>query len=328
MGHRRRGGWAAVLAAVLAVSAVGHAQRRVGKGDGRPIALEAMLQTGRLRVVVQQASAQLERSPDNPELHALLGVAWSRLGYHADALGAFQLATGAAVYEERGLEAHATALRGAAGGAAAADLRLQRLLQPLDTNTEHRVLMNAADDLRETGDLDGALALAEQGAGAFPDSGVMAALLADIYLDMGDLDAAHAELWRAEARSRGGAGVRGSAAWVRLHLRDGDPIAATAMAKQGARGLSANARAVALYAESLRQLGEPEEARALLEKVRWRLTEEPDILAARLRVLTDLGELSEARELSARLDQIAGQLVVVQRSRAYLQDHPAGSYIP
>ena len=282
---------------------------QAARGDAGLAGMEMLLQTGRARVVIQQASAALEADPDSPEWHALLGIAWSRSGYFADALGAFALSGGSVAYEDLGIEAHAAALRACVGGEAAARLRQERLLSPLSENIEHRIWMNAADDLREVGELDAAEALALQGYAAFPTSSVMLSLLADLALDRGALDEADFYLWRGV--QGGGGGARLDAVLIRRALVDGDVQEALARS-QPLRVQTANPRLAALRAEALRQSGDPVAALEVLERTRWRLTEEPELLAVRLQVLLDLGEDAEARALGARLAELSGHLVVVQ----------------
>ena len=255
-------------------------------------ALEMFIIRGQYRLATQAANKKLSEDPDNVELHAIIGVAWAKNSFFADALGAFSLCPGSVYYENQGIEAHADALRSVGRGEEAVVLRLQRLLDPsLNEGRTMKVLLGAVDDLREVGDLAGAMAFAEQAEALFPRSPMAHAVMADIYLDAGDLDAADQAIW---AMSRMGGTSRGAAVQARRALLDGDYTEADAVLESARQFRTPTVRLAALRAEVLRQGGDPHTAAELLERNRWRALEAPELLQVRLMVYADMEDTESA----------------------------------
>ncbi|MFT5680620.1 MAG: tetratricopeptide (TPR) repeat protein [Myxococcota bacterium] len=254
--------------------------------------LGMLIQRGQFRLAAQNANKQLEATPDSVELHAILGVAWSKNDFHADALGAFLLCVGATYYEDQGIEAHADGLRAIGRGREAAALRLERLLGPsLSIGRELRVLLGAQGDLREIGDFDGAMEIADRAEALFPRSPMVFAAIADIHLDMGDLDSADEAIWMME---QFGETSRGSVVRARRAIADGDFTEADTILEEARKFRTPTVRIGALRAEVLRLSGDPHAAADLLERNRWRALESSELIQTRLKVYTDMGDTVSA----------------------------------
>lgn len=286
--------------ALLVLLSVGWRAHASGGSGGAELRL--LLKTNRTRMLVQQASRRLSSQPDALEPMVWLGIAWSRIGYYPDAAGAFSLVAGGDLYEELGLEAHATALRELGAGQAALDLRLQRLVHADVTDAiEVRLRAQAVDDLRMAGDSAGAEAQALHALALFPGGPLAQILLAEVAMDRGDLEEAASYLW--VATQLGGTPMVQSLwrAQLRWALLSGDPLAiAEGVAAYGAIR-SPEAQTRALYAEALRQQGEPAAALEVLQRARLELTEDPAVLGVRARVAADLADVPTTRDEVDRL---------------------------
>lgn len=282
-----------VLATLLLLSGAALAKR-----GGAAAGLVMMLQSGRPRIAIQNATRLLEQEPNNVEVLTALGIGQARSGYFADALGTLSLCERADLYSDLGLEAHANTLRAFGRGEEAAALRLQRRVEPMAGLQELRLWLYAADDLLAAGDLLGAMEMNLAGMAAEPESGLLLAQHAEILIAMGETDEADFWLWRA--------GQRGlSQRWLEVEgqrrLSLGDTIGARALADRYPDTRQPSARLAAFRAEVLRQSGEAELARRFLSRGAWSLTEDPSVLVARLAILRDLGEDDAVAQLEARL---------------------------
>lgn len=286
----------------------------------RPPAAELLIRTGRPRVAMQQARQELRARPDDIELMAALAVAESRSGYFADAAGSFALCEGAQLYEDLGLEAHANVLRALGDGGQAAALRLQRQLSPLTAQMAFRLWLGASDDLRSIGDIDGAMEMTLAGLSQFPNSGMLHAQLAELHLVQGDIDQAEFHLWWS---ARQGEHQRWVIAEGRRRLMVGDLIGARELASRFYRSAEPNARFVAFYADALRENGEAAVALHELTTGRWRLTDDPLVLGAHLRLLVALEDWDAAARLAAHASVVYPRNQGLHTTlRAYLTQAP------
>jgi tetratricopeptide (TPR) repeat protein len=292
------------------------AQRRAS-----PIQQYALLiRKSQYRQVVRQVNAQLEQNPDDPELQAVLGVAWGRAGYFADAAGAFALCAGSAYYEDQGLPAHADALAVLGEPLRAVALREQRMLSlDLDDTREVRLLLNMADDYRLAGRTDLALDTAERALAIWPNAPVTWAVMADVWLDLGRIDEAEEALWQAQLL---GGTTRGALVAARLALWQGDPIEALAQAEAALDYNMGSVRPAAIKAEALRRQGDLDAALEIIERTNWRLTEDPEMMAARIRVRTDRREWSEASEAADRARAVYAHHPEVQSALVHFDRAP------
>ncbi|MEL6347283.1 MAG: hypothetical protein AAFV53_29475 [Myxococcota bacterium] len=292
------------------MSGVALAEPRPRRGKGRSpmkagsLGLQMMIKSGRYRVAVDNASKQLDEDPDNPELHAAQGVAWSRLGYPADALGAFQFSGGAAFYEDVGIEAHATALREVGDGEAAVDLRSQRLVSSsLTDSREFRLWYNLIDDLRVAGRPEEALDSVAASLSIYPNAPATYAQLADCYYAMGFDEEGDAALWTSE---RLGGSQLTRILNIEHALANGDLMHADALSNNLRQFRVPDPRLLGLRVEVLRQMGDLDEAAALLERSRYRLTEAAEVLIARARVYRDLNDTVRYTQAVHRLSTVYG----------------------
>ena len=281
--------------------------------------LMMLLRKGQYRMAIQNGSRALERDPDDINVLAAMAIGWSRAGYHSDALGAFALSRGAEVYEALGLEAEAESL-GATGRAdEAVALREQALLQAgLDETHEVRLLLGMADDYRWAGRPEEAIEAAERALAVWPQSSMVLAVIADAQLDRDDIADADATLGLAMSY---GENTRTILVAARRALIADQPEEALIWAEAARDFRSGSVRLIALSAMAQRQAGRLEEARTTLERNKARLTEDPEILSARILVYTDLGELAVAREWAARAAAVYPGNVGVQRALAWLAAH-------
>jgi len=274
------------------------------------------IRRGQYRMAVQNIFRRLEGSPDDPELYSMLGLAWSRSGYMADAVGAFQLCGGGEHYEDEGLEAHANALRELGDPEAASELRRQKLLDPnLSEGRMVRVYIGLVDDARAAGDLDGALHWVEEAEAVYPRAPIVQAAVADIMMDIGDYEAADVALWES---AQLGATRRGIISQARRSLSLGNYLSAETYLEDARALNSPNNALAALRAEVQRLQGFPEDAAEILNRSRWELTEDPMILAIRIRVAVDLGDIEAAKVEADRARAIYSENKDVQYSLEYL----------
>ena len=277
------------------------------------------IRRGQYRLAVQNINHQLEKTPDNIELFAMLGTAWSKMGHSTDALVMFQLCPGSVYYEDQGLDAHADALRSLGEGEAAASLRLQRLLTSgLDEGRQLRILLWAADDLRAAGDYSSALEVAYRAEALFPRSPMVFAILADIWMDAGDLDKADAAIW---ATSLHGATSRGASVRARRAILDEDFTEASEILEAARIFRNPTSRLASLRAEVMRLQGDPHAAADILERNRWRMMEQPELIAARLRVYADLEAPALAESWVVLAEQHYGSNPEISAALAYFKEH-------
>lgn len=282
-----------LFAALLLLSGVATAKR-----TGSAMGLVVMLQSGRPRMAIQNASRHLESQPNDVEVLTALGIGEARAGYFADALGTLSLCAGAELYNDLGLEAHANALRAFGRGDEAFALRLQRRVAPMAEMQEQRLWLHAADDLLSAGDALGALDANLVGMAAYPESALLLAQHAEIMIALGDEDEADFWLWRADQQGR-------TQRWLIVESARrqslGDVTGAYAIADRAIAVRQPTARLAAARADALRRIGEPDTARHYLSFGSWSLTEDPHILVARLAILRDLGEAEAEAQIASRL---------------------------
>lgn len=314
-----------LIAAVLCVStaaAGGPQGLRKGRrqmSTGMPTAslpVAAQIQKRRYREAIHQLETDLGARPDDPELFAMLGSAWSRLGIYADAAGAFALSAGSAWYLRSGFDDEADTLRAFGKGRQAADLRLEARWDDEKSISELVVLQGAANDLREAGDLEEAEDLALEAFAAYPAAGLAYATLAEVALDMGDRDEAEFNLWCADRRGYSSSALH--AVRARIALSDGDFDTAERESRAAFQGRSRSRTLLALRAEVLRRRRLPELALRLIDGPRGGMQEEPVLLAVQAASLFDLGDTERAREIVGRALVVYPESPDVQRAAAYV----------
>ncbi len=257
------------------------------------------------RLAHQQLSRYLEDNPDDPDGHLVSILLWARVGYPADALASVPFAQGSTMYAERGIDAHANALRATGRAGEAAALRAERLVGDLTAGQELLVLLALIDDHREGGTWDGALTAGEQAMSLYPRSPMLWATLAHVYHDMGRTDERDYHLWMSE---RGGF-TAGRAALVHalIAMDDGDLPGALAHVTVLRRRQSDDRRARSVELEIYRRDGQLDHVAHMIAMPRWSFHEDPELRAAEVRALLSLGRSEEATALTRRLLELYPQ---------------------
>jgi len=256
------------------------------------------MQKGQFALAIQALRPGIQTAPDDPELHALMGIAQARMTFFADAVVSLDFAPGSSAYEGEGVDAHADSLRVVGQSARAVELHGAGLLASELTSQDEMLLwVDLVDDHLYAGDLDAAHAAAVQCLTLRPRSGGAHAVMADVALTSGDLDSAGYHLWMA---SEDGQQLL-RAMWVewRLALALGDVAMARAVADEALLFRRRHPRVQAMQAETLRLEGDPEAAIGVLDRPDNKLKEHPELLAARMATLQDLGRTDEASWLAA-----------------------------
>lgn len=252
-------------------------------------------------VVIDYAKGRLQKAPQDPDLLGLLGAALVDQGAYEAALDLFPQAEGSDFYEEHGIRYHADALRAVGDGSGAAALRFQRRLSPEEAGErEANEHLYRIDDFRLTGDWSSALDAVSVALASDAHRPLFYAVLADIYLDMGDWDEAEQALWFAQRMVEDEADnprlLRVEARWM---LVQGFPDQAVDMLLTSRRRNSTNLEFWMLLAEARRQQGSLMEAQTILELRRFSGFDTPTQRAVRARVLRDQGDLEGARRVLA-----------------------------
>ncbi len=242
--------------------------------------------------------AALEAHPDDDELHAYLGVAHMRAGHYPDALVELALGQNTPYYERDGLQAHANMLRAFGQGRQAAELRLQQLLISDSSGTQINALEGAVYDLRAAGDFEEALAVAERALALMPLSSTSHALMAEVLLDLGEVEEARWHLWL--PGMLGYRSVAMDVALARMAVMDGEMVEAEAHMLHAQR-LRFRSHAIgARRAELTRLDGRLDEALVTVELERWGWHDVPTLLAVEAKVRWDAGRTAQARSVLER----------------------------
>ena len=270
-----------------------------GQARGAPPAhIMWLADRGMHRQVLKQGREVLASDPDNSDVHALMGMAEARLGNFGDAVAAFTFGEGAAPYETQGIHQHADALREVGQWDAAIDLRMGMLISGVLPVAQELVMyLSLVDDHLAAGDLGMAEDSVLHALGMRPRSPVAHAAMAEIRLAQGDARGAGFHLWMAGEDQQSTRGLRLRA---RLALAEGNLVAANEYVQIAIALRHSNLRIRALQAELLRQEGRVNEAVALVEMARWRASEHPELMLARVRGWADVGRMAEARSCAAR----------------------------
>ncbi len=255
-----------------------------------------MLSKGMWRRAVLGARRAVEADPDNAEAFAALGIAGSRATFFADAVAAFEFAESSQRYWTQGLGAHADALRYTGHGQEAAELR-DLLLLDSSTSADARltVMLGQVDDLRSVGDYEGAHSAAMAALSYRPNSPAVHAFLADLYLDLWEVDEAAFHLWQARDAQEN---LRYWLVEARFSIYEGNLMAARRATDKALEMRRRSARVVALNAQVMRLEGLLDDAELVLNRDLVKLQEHPALQAARILVAHDRGQDVEARDLA------------------------------
>lgn len=229
----------------------------------------------------------------DPRVQELSGAAWASLGFYADALGAFRVASSGPYYEEFGVRAHADALRAVGEGEAAASLRRTLLVEPMEEQQELALMLEIGDDYLLTGDGWGAEQVLLEAYAAFPRATAVHVSLAEAYALQGDEESAGFHLWMADSAPVG-VNFRELLYQARVELDAGRLHTAEELILKLTRRRQQNVTLLTMRCEMLVAQGTPDAAWALLENSYWREHGDPELSASRALVLDALGRRAEA----------------------------------
>ncbi len=286
---------------------------------GTTLSGRLFMQRGQYALAIQALRPGIQSTPDDPELHALMGISQARMTFFADAVVSLDFAPGSSAYESEGVNTHADSLRVVGQSARAAELHGAGLLaSELSKQDEMLLWVDLVDDHLYAGDLEAAHAAAVQCLTLRPRSGGAHAVMADVALASGDLESTGFHLWM--AAEDGQQILR--AMWVewRLALVLGDLATARAVADEALLFRRRHPRVQAMQAETLRQEGDPESAMGVLDRPDNKLKEHPEILAARISTLQDLGRTVEATSLAAWAGSVYPSVPAVQAAAAAVRE--------
>jgi tetratricopeptide (TPR) repeat protein len=279
----------------------------VSAGEADPIARARMLR-GQYGVAAARLRSELNREPDAIENEALLAVAEAGNGAYPDAWAAFDAARVVESYDRHAIAAHADVLRFLGQPGEAASVRLEQLWMPISQMAELKVFLDRVDDLRSDGNLESALDSATMALAIAPERGAAYAQLAQVRMDLGEWDAARADLHVADRLGpRSNYIARAS---VRLLLHDGAIHEAREIALSVAQDDPDDLALRAMRAEVATATGDAAEGLRLTGGKRFRDTEHPQLLLARIHAQQGLGDVQEARQSIERFRAIYSRSVL------------------
>ena len=269
------------------------------------IKAQRLLQLGQYGNASADIRKQLEANPDDADLHAMAGTVFSKAGLYNEALAPFLFADGSILYEGEGLYEHANTLRETGRPDLAAALRNERLVSSdIDQGQELIVSLALADDWIRQGDFSEAYDVLMGLLAMWPRSPALHGHIADLYLDMGDLDSAEYHLWYVNEFLGYKLGMRGLFAQFRIHLHNGDFVAAQSVLNEGLRLRRQSLPLRARQAELYRLQGDPTHAAESLQLKRYWFQEHPEFNAVLALALWETGKSEEAAELARRIREI------------------------
>ena len=208
---------------------------------------------GQWRTAAESLRDSLERSPEDSELLARLGLAYYQLGLYSDAELAFRDAEGSEYYERVGIGAHASTLRELGRAEEAAPLRQAQIIAAESDSALNSAYLGAADDALARGDLDEALEQATWGLSVRPASPSAHAWLADIHHQRGELDDMGFHLWMIDLIDYDSS--RACELEARIALDEGAVVEALHLLENTRSSHRRNGPLALLHAEAYRSIG-------------------------------------------------------------------------
>ena len=259
---------------------------------------QKFLQDGAPKLALSVAYQHLANNPDSSENHIFAGIALCRIGRYADALSHFDFGIGDKRHDIKRVEYQAMALRAIGKGEQAAQLRQELLFDPrVKVAIQVRLRGDIIDDYRVAGMYDKAFAEAYTFIGKHPRSALANALLAELYLDTGELEQAAFFIWKAEQLRFN---LRTERAAGRLSMLKGDVETAYHTFRLIQRSLRTNDN-LAFYLEAMRQYEGPQKAYDFISLPRFRSNEAPLVLIVKHRIYNELGKKQELNMLRQRM---------------------------
>ena len=242
----------------------------------------------------EYAEGNIEKNPNSPNSHAQLAIALCRLGHYSDALPHFIFGQESTLYPIRMEEYHADTLRYLYRVEEAISLREELLL---DYNTpvgyHPRIMSGMIDDYRTYGRFEEAFDIAYRLMSKHPNAALSYAMMAELYIDIGDLEEAFFYLWRGEQKTNN---IRTEQVYARYLLVKGYPEAAEqyiqAFFEQNVRN-----SLLSLYAKTKLKAYGPQKALVLLDRNKFINNKSPDVLWIRMNAYQELGKTEEYQEV-------------------------------
>ena len=145
----------------------------------------------------EHAQSMLDNNPDHRAAHAQLAISLCRLGQYNDALPHFLFSQGSSLFPIRLHEYHADALRYTGHVQRAIRLRSELLLDSKTPVGMHpRILAGMVDDWRYAGKSEKAFEVAFFLMSKHPNAALSYAVMAQLYLDVGEPEEAFFYIWR------------------------------------------------------------------------------------------------------------------------------------
>lgn len=246
----------------------------------------------------QYAEKNLETDPDSANGHAQYAIALCRLGLYNDALPHFIFGKDSTLYPIRVQEYHADALRYAGEIEKAVQLRQELLMDTSIPSGYHpRIFSGIIDDYRAFGRIDEAFAVAFRLMSKHPNAALSYAMMAELYLDVGDVEEAYFYLWRGESKTDN---IRTDQVFARYLMDKGFPDAAEQLLHSFFESNVRNSL-LALYAHTKLRAYGPEKALALLDRNKFKYNKSPDVLWVRMNAYKELGKEEKYQEIRSYL---------------------------
>ena len=229
-----------------------------------------------------------------------MAISLCRLGRYHDALPHFAFVMDDAKSIKL-TEYHADALRALGRVDEAVALRESLLWDArAPYGMKPRILAGIIDDFRSVGDIYHAFQYADRLMAEHPNAALSYALMAELYLDIGDQNQAFFYIWRGRYKTHL---ARTEQAYARWLLHKGFPVAAEQYLKARFEHNVSN-HALALYAQAKLQAYGPKKALALLDRNKFLSNCSMPVLLIRYRSYRALGNLAKMQEVKEELARI------------------------
>ena len=242
----------------------------------------------------EHAQTMLDKNPDNTAAHAQIAISLCRLGRYNDALPHFIFAQGTALFPIRLHEYHADALRYTGNVEQAVSLRSELLMDSkIPVGMHPRILAGMVDDWRYVGEIQKAFDAAFRLMSKHPNAALSYAVMAQLYLDIGEPKEAFFYIWRGRKKVQN---TRTEEAYARYLLETGHAELAEKHIRTFFENNVRNSL-LELYAQSKLKAYGPKKALALLNRNKFKANKSPGVLRVRAQAYEELGQAKKAKEI-------------------------------